>query len=96
MNDKERLRIMLTATQQVSIDLSNLLMESYARSDRLYDVTLRALVGLTKGACATCGAEPGCNIDCPGCKWVVDAQEALGVISLSDAFVKWQAMETPQ
>lgn len=90
----DRLTKMLFATQQISVDLSNLLMESYARSDRLYDVTLRALVGLTRSACLTCGAEPGCNIDCPGCKWVVDAQDALGVVSLSDALVKWQAIGT--
>ena len=86
-----RLRKMLTATQQVGIGLSQLLLESYARSDRLYSVTLRALVGLTQSACATCGAEPGCNIDCPGCKWVVDAQAALGDISLSEAMDEFNA-----
>ena len=36
----------------------------------------RAVDVLTQGACYTCGAEPGCNIDCPGCKWVADAEAA--------------------
>ena len=81
----QRLRNLLNAAQMVGTGLSQLLMIAYERSDRLYDVTLRALVGLTKSACATCGAEPGTNIDCKGCQWVVDAQRALGDISLDEA-----------
>ena len=84
-SETERLRAMLTSAQMIGIGLTQLLGLSYDRSDKLYDVTLRALVGLTQGACATCGAEPGTNIDCSGCQWVVDAQAALGNISLEQA-----------
>ena len=41
------------------------------------DLIRRAIEGLTKGACLTCGAEPGSNIDCQGCKWIVDAEVIL-------------------
>lgn len=33
--------------------------------------------GLTQGACLTCGSEPGCNIDCAGCRWVARAEAAI-------------------
>ena len=95
MNDKDRteiqrLRNMLISAQMAGTGLAQLLISAYERSDALYDVTLRALVGLTKGACATCGAEPGTNIDCKGCQWVVDAQKALGGISLDEANREFQ------
>ena len=40
-------------------------------------IVQRAVGGLSQGECAMCGAEPGCNIDCPECRWVADAQAAL-------------------
>lgn len=83
--ETQRLRDMLISAQMIGTGLAQLLMVSYERSDALYDVTLRALVGLTRSACATCGAEPGTNIDCKGCQWVIDAQKALGNISLDEA-----------
>ena len=49
------------------------------RESVLRDVTRRAVDGLSQGACVTCGAEPGCNIDCPGCIWVSDAERALAL-----------------
>ncbi len=89
-SETKRLREMLISAQMVGTGLAQLLMVAYERSDQLYNVTLRALVGLTKGACATCGAEPGTNIDCKGCQWVVDAQKALGDISLEEANREFQ------
>lgn len=43
----------------------------------LLEVCRSALAGLSQGACLTCGAEPGCNIDCPGCAWVTKAEAAI-------------------
>jgi hypothetical protein len=36
-----------------------------------------AVAGLSQGACFTCGAEPGCNVDCKGCDWVARAERLL-------------------
>lgn len=36
-----------------------------------------AYEGLTQDACYTCGSEPGCNIDCPGCEWVSRAWNVI-------------------
>lgn len=49
------------------------------RAERAEAVALlsRAVAGLSGGACLTCGAEPGCNIDCPGCLWISDAEKLL-------------------
>lgn len=30
--------------------------------------------GLSQGSCFTCGAEPGSNVDCPGCEWIAKAE----------------------
>lgn len=52
--------------------------EQLARErERLEKIVKRAVDGLSQGACLTCGAEPGCNIDCPGCLWIADAAAAL-------------------
>jgi hypothetical protein len=53
------------------------LVQAEQERDRLREVVRRAVAGLTTGACYTCGAEPGCNIDCAGCLWVSDAIAAL-------------------
>jgi hypothetical protein len=44
------------------------------------EVLRRGVDGLSTGACYTCGAEPGCNIDCAGCRWVCDAEWALAAL----------------
>lgn len=54
-----------------------LLQQHEATIAELKGVVQRALDGLVQTACFTCGAEPGSNIDCPGCMWVADAREAL-------------------
>jgi hypothetical protein len=58
-------------------DLTLRLIAAEQERDRLREVVRRAVAGLTTGACYTCGAEPGCNIDCAGCLWVSDAIAAL-------------------
>lgn len=44
-----------------------------------------AVAGLSKGACLTCGAEPGCNIDCKGCAWIASAERFLSDLPASTA-----------
>jgi hypothetical protein len=48
-----------------------------AERDRLLSLVREAVEGLSQGACLTCGAEVGCNIDCAGCDWVIRAQRLL-------------------
>lgn len=50
-----------------------------AAAPQLLEVCRRAVAGLSTGACMTCGAEPGANIDCPGCLWVLDAEQAIAI-----------------
>lgn len=45
--------------------------------DELRSLVREAVEGLSQGACLTCGAEPGCNIDCAGCDWIIRAQRLL-------------------
>jgi hypothetical protein len=40
-----------------------------------------AVAGLSTGACFTCGAEPGTNIDCKGCSWVSRAEQFLSEVA---------------
>jgi hypothetical protein len=45
--------------------------------DDLLVVLRDAVSGLSKGACFTCGSEPGCNIDCAGCLWISRAEDVI-------------------
>jgi hypothetical protein len=53
------------------------LSEAMAQRDELRSLVREAVEGLSQGACLTCGAEPGCNIDCAGCDWIIRAQRLL-------------------
>ncbi len=48
-----------------------------AAAPELFAVLSAGVAGLTQSACFTCGAEPGCNIDCRGCQWVTQARYAI-------------------
>lgn len=51
-----------------------------AEIERLRALLKEAHTGLTHGggSCAACGAEPGCDIDCPVCRWTSATETALG------------------
>lgn len=50
---------------------------------RMVALLRSACAGLSTGACLTCGAEPGCNIDCKGCMWISDAEKLLSEVAAS-------------
>jgi hypothetical protein len=55
----------------------DLMVSLQRQRDALRALLREAVEGLSQGACLTCGAEVGSNIDCAGCDWVIRAERLL-------------------
>lgn len=82
---REKANRWLDANVPINFNDANATFHNRNRREAIAIITdLLAATGAAVGACVECGAEPGCNIDCPTCLRTLPATGAAAETTAED------------